>query len=210
LGVGRSHGHFELQDSPWLGYEGSHHLPPYSILCSSPFPITQGGLGIIDPKAQSKTLLAKLLTRGLAPRGEPWKELIRHRADQTRLQVHSKEPSTANINWIFAAMKLKKTRRSMWDNIIRVWLNVRPGLTKTDPTNNAEILRQPLFENPSILNSNDSPLGITGLSEGNAFAHSGCSRVKDLRNAANTEWKKPRQDENESSPREQKQPGKNH
>jgi hypothetical protein len=58
-----------------------------------------------------------------------------------------------------------------------------------EPTNSAEILKQPLFGNPSILNSNDSPLGISSLREGNAFAHSGSSRIKDLRNAANKEWK---------------------
>jgi hypothetical protein len=30
-------------------------------------PIPNGGLGIIDPKAQSEALLTKLLVRGLAP-----------------------------------------------------------------------------------------------------------------------------------------------
>jgi hypothetical protein len=35
LGVGTSRGHFYTQDSPRSGLEGSHHLPPYSILCSS-------------------------------------------------------------------------------------------------------------------------------------------------------------------------------
>jgi hypothetical protein len=72
-------------------------------------PTSQGGLGIIDPRAQYEALLAKLLTKGLAPGGEPWKELIRYKAEQTRLQVHNKGPSIADINWIFAAKKLKKT-----------------------------------------------------------------------------------------------------
>ncbi len=36
MGVGTSHGHFYTQDSPRPGLGGSHHLPPYSILCSSP------------------------------------------------------------------------------------------------------------------------------------------------------------------------------
>jgi len=36
LGVGTSHRHFYTQDSPRPGLGGSHHLPPYSILCSSP------------------------------------------------------------------------------------------------------------------------------------------------------------------------------
>jgi hypothetical protein len=36
LGVGTSHGHFHTQDSPRPKLEGSHHLPPYIILCVSP------------------------------------------------------------------------------------------------------------------------------------------------------------------------------
>ncbi len=36
MGVGTSHRHFDTQDSPRLGLGGSHHLPPYSILCVSP------------------------------------------------------------------------------------------------------------------------------------------------------------------------------
>jgi hypothetical protein len=47
------------------------------------FPIPNGGLGIIDPKAQFEALLAKLLVRGLALVGEPWKKILRHKADQT-------------------------------------------------------------------------------------------------------------------------------
>ncbi len=35
LGVGTSHRHFDTLDSPRPGLGGSHHLPPYSILCSS-------------------------------------------------------------------------------------------------------------------------------------------------------------------------------
>jgi len=71
-------------------------------------PTDQGGLGIIDPKAQSEALLAKLFIRGLAHGGEPWKELLRHRANQVRLSVHGLGPSTQNINWMFAAMKFKR------------------------------------------------------------------------------------------------------
>jgi hypothetical protein len=44
-------------------------------------PLSSGGLGIIDPKAQSEALFAKLLVRGFAPGGEPWKEILRHRTD---------------------------------------------------------------------------------------------------------------------------------
>jgi hypothetical protein len=35
LGVGTSHGHLDTLDSPRPRLGGSHHLPPYSILCNS-------------------------------------------------------------------------------------------------------------------------------------------------------------------------------
>jgi hypothetical protein len=75
-------------------------------------PLSSGGLGIIDPQAQSEALLAKLLVRGLALGGEPWKEILRHRADQVHLPVHGKGPSNSDINWFFAAPKLKKLKCS--------------------------------------------------------------------------------------------------
>ncbi len=102
---------------------------------------TQGGLGVTDPKSQSEALLAKLFVRGLAPGGEPWKELVRHKADQTRLLVHGKGPTNPNFNWLLAAPKLKRLQCSMWKSIVGAWLNVRLGLTKSDPTTLAEILR---------------------------------------------------------------------
>ncbi len=76
-------------------------------------PTSQGGLGIIDPKAQSEALLAKLLVRGLAPGGEPWKDLLGHRANQVRLPVHGLGPPTKDINWFFAATKLKRPSTSL-------------------------------------------------------------------------------------------------
>jgi hypothetical protein len=57
-------------------------------------PISHGGLGIIDPKTQSEALLVKLLIRGLEPGGEPWKELLRHKANQVMLPVHGLGPTT--------------------------------------------------------------------------------------------------------------------
>jgi hypothetical protein len=125
-------------------------------------PIAQGGLGIIDPKTQSEALLAKLLVKGLALGEEPWKEFVRHKANQIRLPVHGKGPNTPDINWLFVAPKLKRIQCSMWKKIVGAWLNVRPGLTKADPTNTAKTLRQPLFDNLSILNTSGTSLGISG------------------------------------------------
>jgi hypothetical protein len=44
LGVGTSHEQLGLLDSPRPGLGGSHHLPPYSILCSSPPRLHLNGL----------------------------------------------------------------------------------------------------------------------------------------------------------------------
>jgi hypothetical protein len=152
-------------------------------------PTTQGGLGIIDPKVQSEALLAKLLVRGLTPGGEPWKELLRHKANQVRLPVHGLGPSTQDINWLFAATKLKRPPTSLWKSILHAWMSVRPGLCKSEPTNSAETLRQPVFGNPLILNQEGKPLGLNGKSEGNSLANAGCSRIRDFWNAEEKEWK---------------------
>ncbi len=104
-------------------------------------PIALGGLGVTDPKSRSEALLTKLLVRGLAPDGEPWKELVRHITDQTMLLVHDKGPTNADLNWLLAAPKLKRLQCSMWKSIIGAWLNVRSGLTKSDLTTTVETLR---------------------------------------------------------------------
>jgi len=61
-------------------------------------PTSQGGFDVTDPKAQSEALLAKLFIRGLAPGGEPWKELVRHNADKTRLPIHGKGSSSPDLH----------------------------------------------------------------------------------------------------------------
>jgi hypothetical protein len=75
-------------------------------------PLSNSGVGIIDPKAQSETLLANLLVRGLPQRRKPWKEILRHRANQVHLLVHGKGLNIPDINWFFAAPKLKKLKCS--------------------------------------------------------------------------------------------------
>jgi hypothetical protein len=129
-------------------------------------PLFNGGLRIIDPKAQSEALFAKLLVKGLAPGGEPWKEILRHRAYQVHLPVHGKRPSILHINWLFAAPKLKKLKCSFWNNILGSWLNIRIRLAKFEPASHAKVLRQPIFSNPFILNTTSLPMGVSGRNEG--------------------------------------------
>jgi hypothetical protein len=152
-------------------------------------PTSQGGLKIIDPKTQSEALLAKLLIRGLEPGGEPWKELLRHKANQVMFLVHGRGLVTQDINWLFVATKLKRPPTSLWKSILSAWMNVRPGLSKLESTNAAKVLRQPIFDNPLITNQDNRPLGFSGRSEGNALVNVGHSRVGDFLDPEAKTWK---------------------
>jgi hypothetical protein len=90
---------------------------------------------------------------------------------------------------MFAATKLKRPLASLWKSILHSWLSVRPGLCKSEPTNSAEIFGQPIFGNPLITNQDGRPLGLSGRSEGNAFASASCSRVGDFWDPEAEDWK---------------------
>jgi hypothetical protein len=66
---------------------------------------------------------------------------------------------------------------------------VKPDLIKEEPSNTAEIFRQPIFGNPLILNESGIPLGLGGSRDGSAFVRAGYSRTKDLWNAKAQTWK---------------------
>jgi len=105
------------------------------------------------------------------------------------LPMHGLGPTTQNINWMFAATKLKRPPTSLWKSIFSVWMNVRPGLSKTEPTNAAEVLRQPVFGNPLITNQDNKPLGFSGRSEGNALVNAGHSKVGNFWDPETNSWK---------------------
>ncbi len=98
-----------------------------------------------------------------------------HNADKTWLPIHGKGSLCPDLHWLLVVPKLKRLKCSMWKSIVGAWLNVRPGLIKSNPTNLDEVLRQPLFGNPSIFNASGTPLGVGGVSEGNTFSQSGYS-----------------------------------
>jgi hypothetical protein len=103
--------------------------------------------------------------------------------------MHDKRLRTLDINWLFATPKLKKTPCSFWRNIFGAWLNVRVGLVKTEPASHVAVFRQPIFGNPFITNTTNKPLGARGLSEKNTIAKSGCTKLKDLWDLEDREWK---------------------
>lgn len=68
-------------------------------------------------------------------------------------------------------------------------MNVRASLVKTEPTPQVEVLRQPIFNNPLVTNVAGYQLGVSGLNEGRAIAKVGCTRIKDLWDSEDREWK---------------------
>jgi hypothetical protein len=74
-------------------------------------------------------------------------------------------------------------------SILGSWLNVKVGLAKSEPASHAKVFRQPIFNNPLILNTTGLPLGVCGLNEGPAIANSGCTRIKDLWDLDGRAWK---------------------
>ncbi len=44
--LGQPTGNTDTQDSPWPGLGGNHHLPPYSILCTSPRGLHPNGFSL--------------------------------------------------------------------------------------------------------------------------------------------------------------------
>jgi hypothetical protein len=105
------------------------------------------------------------------------------------LSVHGLGPVTQDINWLFAATKLKRPPTSLWKSILSVWMNVRPSLSKSEPTNATEVLRQPVFGNPLITNQDSRPLRLSGRSKGNALVNAGHSRVGDFWDLEAKTWK---------------------
>jgi hypothetical protein len=68
-------------------------------------------------------------------------------------------------------------------------MNVKPGLSKMEPINIAEVFRQPVFGNPLITNQDSRPLGLSGRSEGNALVNASHSRVGDFWDLEAKTWK---------------------
>jgi hypothetical protein len=103
--------------------------------------------------------------------------------------VHGKGPRTSDINWLFVAPKFKKMAYSFWKNILDSWLNIRAGLVKIEPASCVEVFRQPIFNNLLITNTASHPLGVNGLNEGNTIAKIGYTRIKDLWDLEDRDWK---------------------
>ncbi len=78
LVLGRATGNMDTQDSPWPRLGGSHHLPPYRILCTSPRGLHPNGFSLLgllsgNPEIVPAKNLATLEPHNFVSR--PWIEV---------------------------------------------------------------------------------------------------------------------------------------
>jgi hypothetical protein len=66
---------------------------------------------------------------------------------------------------------------------------MRAILVKTESTSQVEVLKQPIFNNPLVTNATAHPLGVNGLSKRQAIAKANCTKIKDLWDPEDQEWK---------------------
>ncbi len=66
---------------------------------------------------------------------------------------------------------------------------MKAGFVKIEPTSQAEVFKQPIFNNPLVTSFANWPLGMSGLSERWAIVKVGCTRIRDLCDHADREWK---------------------
>lgn len=111
-------------------------------------PTAQGGLGILDPKRQSRALLVKLLVRGLTPGEQPWKLFLFHGIQQCTLIVAGRW--TGSISWIFLADHHRQPSSPFVKRLIQIWDLICQSLIRTQPSFVEEFARQPLYHNTMI------------------------------------------------------------
>jgi len=70
-----------------------------------------------------------------------------------------------------------------------VWINIRGGLNKLDPSSLAKILRQPIFGNLQVLSSRGGPFRAGSRSEGKPLANKGITKLKHLWDVKTKAWK---------------------
>ncbi len=62
-------------------------------------------------------------------------------------------------------------------------------ILRFEPTSQAEVLRQPIFNNPWVTNFVGCFLGVSGLNEGRTITKVRCTKIKDLWDQEDREWK---------------------
>ncbi len=116
LVVGQTTGNTNTQDSPRPGLGGSHHLPPYSILCTSPQGLHPNGFSLLGLPSGSLEIAPSGTLATLKPHNF---------ASRPQIEVQSKaklQLSSRAFQWYVArCLQLSKSGRFL----TFVWLGVK-------------------------------------------------------------------------------------
>lgn len=92
-------------------------------------PLDRGGLKLLDPELQALALLVKLLTRGLTPGAELWKDfIIIPRVESCQQLKGGIWPK--NSQWLMTAQRIHKFGSDFWMGTWRSWKMMRKGVTQ--------------------------------------------------------------------------------
>jgi hypothetical protein len=171
-----------------VGEDGSRACPAKVAWSSLILPKNCGGLKLIDPELQMKALLVKLLIRGLLPGLAPWRYLIMHRIKMLSPSRGGSWP--ASSHYLLFAVKTRGARSEFWQGLWKAWVGTRTSLKFQHPSTLDEVLRQPLFWNGEILNSNDTMIGDTPYAFGCLWARKGICTVHDLWDTERRTWRR--------------------
>ena len=149
-------------------------------------PIVRGGVKTLDPQWQASALLVKLLLRGMTAGYEPWKVLVRYRVEQTQQSRSGRWP--AHANWIMNSSRLVKKGSTMWQGVMKAWGTIQSGLEQQDPTSWSEIMRQPLYGNRFLTNTEGIQWGTTPRSNMILWATKHYHSLKDIASPGGQGW----------------------
>ena len=149
-------------------------------------PIVRGGIKILDPQWQASALLVKLLLRGMTAGYEPWKVLVRYRVSQTQQSRSGRWP--AHANWIMNSSKLVKQGSTMWQGVMKAWSTIQSGLEQQDPMSWSEIMRQPIYGNRFLTNTEGVQWGTTPRSNMLWWAQKEYQTFKDIARPGGQGW----------------------
>ncbi len=115
-------------------------------------PTSAGGLGLIDPWQQSRSLLCKFVIRSLLPNAGPWKQYML--AELYRLAPKTGGPWANSIKWLFIPTVHKKNANicanKLTRTILSTWSSITTNLKVLPPASDDAWLRQPLMWNPNF------------------------------------------------------------
>ncbi|GBG71894.1 hypothetical protein CBR_g10830 [Chara braunii] len=150
-------------------------------------PRAAGGLGLLDPSNQIRALhLRTIFWLILEDDAAPWKVLTL----QTMAEAMRLHPADVMTALLQPSLLGNLKRGALWTPTLTLWRKLSP-LRLRPPASREQILQQPLFDNPMILDAEGRPFPWmrTKGAFGRAWVTTGIGRVADIWDESTGDWK---------------------